>query len=96
MSSQIKAVGDGKIGNISIYQSRDEIGRLSAFTYKTLNDLYESNEAISQRYEMQYAVSEILKASQKAGDISLFLKKFLRQYFPLNGSASRARAGYFY
>ena len=95
MSSQIKAVGDGKIGNISIYQSRDEIGRLQ-LTYKTLNDLYESNEAISQRYEMQYAVSEILKASQKAGDISLFLKKFLRQYFPLNGSASRARAGYFY
>ena len=95
MSSQIKAVGDGKIGNISIYQSRDEIGRLSAFTYKTLNDLYESNEAISQRYEMQYAVSEILKASQKAGDISLFLKKVLETILSIKWLSIQGKGGIF-
>ena len=77
MTSQIEDVKDGKAENINIYKSKDEIGRLSDFTYRTLGELYKSNEALSRRYEIQYAMSEILKAAQKVEDIDSFLKNVL-------------------
>ncbi|KAF0143221.1 MAG: multi-sensor hybrid histidine kinase [Nitrospirae bacterium] len=77
MTSEVADVKGGKIENISIYKSKDEIGRLSDFTYKTLDELRKSTEALSQRYETQYATSEILKAAQKVEDIDSFLKEVL-------------------
>jgi PAS domain S-box-containing protein len=77
MTSQIEEVKDGKTENITIYKSKDEIGRLSDFTYVTLNELHKSSEALSQRYEIQYAMSEILKAAQKVEDIDSFLKEVI-------------------
>ncbi|MDP2156336.1 MAG: ATP-binding protein, partial [Nitrospirota bacterium] len=75
--SQVEAVGDGKMENIAVYKGRDEIGKLSEFTYRTLNELHKSNEALSRRLELQHATSEILKAAQKAEDIDIFLKEVL-------------------
>lgn len=74
MSAQIKAVRDGRRENISPYNARDELGRLSDFTYQTLDELRKSHEALSERYGMQYAISEIIRASQKTEDIDAFLK----------------------
>jgi len=77
LGSQVKAVGDGKMENIAVYKGRDEIGKLSEFTYRTLNELHKSNEALSRRLELQHATSEILKADQKAEDIDIFLREVL-------------------
>ncbi|OGW21690.1 MAG: hypothetical protein A2X55_03385 [Nitrospirae bacterium GWB2_47_37] len=77
LTSQVQAVKDRKISNISVYKGKDEIGRLSDFTYRTLGELHKSNEALSERLELQYAMSEILKEAQKPEDIDVFLKKTL-------------------
>lgn len=77
LSSQVEAVRDGKMENITVYKRRDEIGRLSEFTHQTLKELYKSNEALSRRLELQRAMSEALKAAQKVKDIDSFLKKIL-------------------
>lgn len=95
MSSQIKAVRDGMAENIGIYQAEDEIGRLSAFTHQTLDDLRKSSEALSLRYGMQYAVTEILKASQKAKEIDAFLKKTLETVLSIRWLSIMDRGGIF-
>jgi len=77
LSAEIKDVRDGKKKTISIYPVEDEIGRLSEFTNQTLRELYQSNEALSKRLEMQNAFSDILKASQEAEDVDRFLAKVL-------------------
>ncbi len=77
MSNEIKAVREGKKDNITIYKSTDELGYLTLFTYQMLDELRKSAEALSERYGMQYALSEILMASQKIEDINLFLKKVI-------------------
>lgn len=77
LGSQIEAVGDGKMENIAVYKGRDEIGKLSEFTYRTLNELRKSNEALSRRLELQRATSEVLKAAQQTKDIDVFLKGVL-------------------
>ncbi|MCL5976928.1 MAG: ATP-binding protein [Nitrospirae bacterium] len=45
LTSQVQAVKDGTISNISVYKGKDEIGRLSDFTYRTLDDLRKSHES---------------------------------------------------
>jgi hypothetical protein len=74
---QVEAVRDGKMENITVYKGRDEIGRLSEFTYQTMKELHKSNDALSRRLELQHAMSEVLKAAQKAEDIDIFLKGVL-------------------
>ncbi len=95
MSSQVKAVRDGMAENISIYRAGDEIGRLSEFTHQTLDDLRKSSEALSLRYGMQYAVSEILKASQQAEDIDVFFRKTLDMILSLKWLSIMNRGGIF-
>lgn len=73
LTSQVGAVRKGETENISIYKSGDEFERLSEFIFSTLNDLKKSNDALLERFEIQYATSEILRASQKASDIESFL-----------------------
>lgn len=79
LTSQVGAVRKGDLENISIYRSRDEFERLSDFIFNTLNDLKKSKDAISERFEMQYATSEILRASQETVDIESFLNKVLEK-----------------
>ncbi len=77
LTSQVEAVRDKRIENISVYKGNDEIGRLSTFTHETINELTKTHHSLSQRYELQYAMSEILKAAQKVQDVDTFLKNVL-------------------
>ncbi len=77
LSAQIRSVRDGTRENIRPIPARDEVGRLSEFTYETIEELRKSREALSERYGMQFAITEILQASQKTGDIDAFLQKVL-------------------
>jgi len=77
LSSQVESVKNGKTENITIYKNKDELGRLSDFTYQTIAELRESYEALSDRHRMQFAISEILQDGQKTEDINSFFKKVL-------------------
>lgn len=77
LGSQIEAVGDGKMENIAVYKGRDEIGKLSEFTYRTLKELRKSNDALFRRLELQRATSDVLKTAQNAEDVYSFLKAVL-------------------
>ena len=79
LTSEVGAVRKGDLENISIYKSGDEIERLSDFIFNTLNNLKKSNEALLERFEIQYAISEILKASQQASDMGSFLDDVLEK-----------------
>jgi methyl-accepting chemotaxis protein len=39
LTLQIEAVKDGRLENISVYKGKDELGRLSDFTHKTLEEI---------------------------------------------------------
>lgn len=77
LGSQVEAVGNGKMENIAVYKGRDEIGKLSEFTYRTLNELRHSNDALFRRLELQRATSDVLKTAQNAEDIDSFLREVL-------------------
>ncbi len=90
---QVAAVGDGKRKNITVYKGRDEIGKLSEFTYRTLNELNISNETLSRQLEIQDATSRILKAAQKPADVDSFLKSVLDIILSLSGLNVRDMGG---
>ncbi len=79
LTSQVREVRKGALENIDIYRSGDEIERLSDFIFNTVNDLKKTNEALSERFEIQYATSEILKAAQESSDIESFLNDVLEK-----------------
>jgi len=83
LSADIKDVRDGKKDAISVYPVKDEIGRLTDFTNQTLKELSRSNEALSQRLEMQNAIAAVLKASQESEDTNGFLNKVLETILSL-------------
>jgi methyl-accepting chemotaxis protein len=95
LTLQIEAVKDGRLENISVYKGRDEIGRLSDFTHKTLEEIQKSNKALSERYGMQYAISEILKASQKTWAIDVFLKKVVETILSIEWLSIQSKGGIF-
>lgn len=95
LTLQIEAVKDGRMENISIYRGGDELGRLSEFTRQTLYEIQESNKALSVRYGMQYAISEILKASQKTGAVDAFLKEVMETILSIEWLGIQNRGGIF-
>lgn len=95
LTLQIEGVKDGRLENISTHKSKDEIGRLSDFTHQTLEEIRKSNKALSERYGMQYAMSEILRASQKAGAIDVFLKKVIDTILSIQWLSIQSKGGIF-
>jgi PAS domain S-box-containing protein len=95
LTLQIEAVKDGRLENISVYKGKDELGRLSDFTHKTLEEIQKSNKALSERYGMQYAISEILKASQKTWAIDVFLKKVVETILSIEWLSIQSKGGIF-
>lgn len=95
LTLQVEAVKDGRLENISIYKGGDELGRLSEFTQQTLYELQKSNKALSERYGMQYAISEILKASQKTGAVEIFLKEVLETILSIKWLGIQSKGGIF-
>jgi two-component system NtrC family sensor kinase len=94
LTLQIEAVKDGRSENISMHKGRDEIGRLSEFMYRTLEEVRKSNKALSERYGMQYAVSEILRASQN-GAIDAFLNTVVETILSIEWLGIQGKGGIF-
>jgi PAS domain S-box-containing protein len=95
LTRQVEAVKDGRIENISIYKGGDELGSLSEFTHQTLYELQKSNRALSERYGMQYAISEILKAAQKTGSVDVFLRDVLETILSIEWLGIQSKGGIF-
>jgi PAS domain S-box-containing protein len=95
LTRQVKAVKDGRIENVSIYKSGDELGSLTEFTHQTLYELQKSNRALSERYGMQYAISEILKAAQKTGTVDVFLRDVLETILSIEWLGIQSKGGIF-
>lgn len=95
LTLQVEAVKDGRTENISIYRGGDELGRLSEFTHRTLYELQKSNKTLSERYGMQYAISEILKASQKTGAVEIFLKEVIETILSIEWLGIQSKGGIF-
>lgn len=93
LSSQVESVKNGKTENIPVNKHKDEIGRLSDFTYQAIAELRESYEALSDRHGMQFAISEILQAGQKTEDIDVFFKKALDIILSIRWLSIQNKAG---
>lgn len=95
LTFQIEAVKDGRVQNVGIYKGGDELGRLSEFTHQTLYELQKSNKALLERYGMQYAISEILKASQQTGAVEIFLNKVIETILSIDWLSIQSKGGIF-
>jgi PAS domain S-box-containing protein len=95
LTLQVEAVKDGRKENISIYKGGDELGRLSEFTHQTLYELQKSNKALLERFGMQYAISEILKASQQTGAVEIFLNKVIETIISIDWLSIQSKGGIF-
>jgi PAS domain S-box-containing protein len=84
LTSQIALVKDGLASNVEVFKGDDEVARLSDFTHRTLQELYNSSDAISRRLEMQSAISSILREAQRIEDIDSFLKSVLDIAFSIS------------